>query len=289
MAFSPRAKSASTLSAMAAAPSPCPHTPTIVSADIVANQIKTSLPAAGLFTLTVFNDQNPTPSHRIVQVNRNAGAYTDDFKIATMPLGLYTSIEAALEVNGIICHAYKQYKFQNLGSYLHTQYTLPDEANTTCGSQTSVRVCLTKIVSGSCQYREGFLSSVFDREVWENGAGKSKNYGWIQREWFCTNPPPSLQGIHKYREGLTLADIKPACPNFSLINGQTVAIKPNHPYLSCGTKICIVGLGANNSNIQKTVTDNGGGLVEAQCDNFTTDGRCTNIPSLGNFITIKLF
>lgn len=286
MGLSPRTKSASTVVLAAADPSPAPCSVEITSADVCGDSIKTTLGptgASGRFQLTVFGDYSGGPSHKLVDATRAAGTHDDDFKLATLPQGLYDKIEASYEVSGVICHHYFDRKFKNLGTYRHSQYTTPRESDPTCGGP-PVAVCKTDIVGGNCTYTPATFRSTFEAEAYENGSGTSIDFGLVQREWFCTTPPPGCTG-HRYRP---VAQITPGCPG-QQVNATTVAVRKTHADLGCGDKVCIVGAGAGGTNIVKTVTDFCPGCTMTQLDNYTNDGRCTGIPNLGDFITIKLF
>ena len=69
------------------------------------------------------------------------------------------------------------------------------------------------------------------------------------------------------------------------LDHTTVVISPGHPHLDCGDKICI---DPGGQELTKTATDKCPGCAEKQCDNYTTDPRCTGITDLGDFNTLKL-
>ena len=147
------------------------------------------------------------------------------------------------------------------------------------GSATAVYITDT-----SCNFHSSTFKSDFKSQVNINGSGVSINHGNVQKEAFCLshqNAPGDASG--KSFRG-NVSNFTGSCNNQTgALSGTTVAIRDSgYPYLSCDDKVYIDTVGS------KTVTDTGGGLVEAQLDNFTTSGACSGITDLGNFKTFKI-
>lgn len=192
----------------------------------------------------------------------------------SIPEGEYMSIS----IEWCECSASLNYHFRALGVYLHSQYNIPTESDCT-GSPTSVY-----ITTESCNFSSVFFKSDFKAKVVLNGSGVSINYGNVGREWTCISndtAPDDAANDNSFRKNMP--SFTNACGNNNL-NNSTVAVRADHPYLSCGNAIYISGVGS------KTVTDHGSlGGNYRQCDNFTNNGACYGITDLGNYSTFVIY
>jgi hypothetical protein len=250
---------------------PCAPDAQIIDADITENRIETCLGgiSSGLFTLELTGPEGAY--YLIFQGTRDPGNYYDNFMIESLPEDEYTSVVVTWEIGQYGDIDTFQEHFRNLGVYRHSQYNLPAESETTCQG-IDVNVCFS---DDNCNYDTGTLPDTFRNEVEENGSGNSIYHGVIKPDTFCND----CSGLDIYRE---FCDFTGSCGGTP--TETTVAQSRNHPYLNCDDRVYIFGL-----DIIKTVNGEGGGLVEEQLDNFTSNGECTGIYDLGNYITIKLF
>jgi hypothetical protein len=257
----------------------------ITSASIPADSIVTQLSPSsctGTFKLELLG---PDGNLTLISTTRSGGSYTDSFNIPGLPEKTFKQVKATWVVTSNQTSQTVQsvfdYAFQNLGVYRHSQYNTPNETHETCGGP-PVDTCFT---TSACAYSQGMLKSIFKSQVDLNGSGTSATHGNIQPEGFCLNrvPPPSAcQGRDVYRQN---TKITPHCGGD--LSNSTVAVGDGGA-LACGDNIFLAGAGAGHG-ISKTVTDRCPACTgKKQIDNFTTDGRCTNIIDLGNFVTIKL-
>lgn len=218
--------------------------------------------------------------------NRSGGTYTEHFNPTGLPSGNngeFTQIKAKWKVNDKDNEDTYDYHFKVLGNYRHSQYNTPDESHSTCGGG-NVNVCFS---TSACAYSTGTMHSTFQSQVNLNGSGRSLAHGNVQPEGYCIShhpPAANCQGVRVYRQNAT---IRTSCGNTNL-NNSTVAVRRDHPDLGrnnggCGRRICVYTVGI------KTVTDDCPGCTMSQCDNFTTDGRCTGISDHGNYTTIRLW
>jgi hypothetical protein len=258
----------------------------IQTTDLCGNTIVTALagPAAsGTFTLSAIRSNSTTT--QIFSATRQPGTYTDPFNISGLANGVdYTGIRASWVCGGTTITTDMAYAFKILGTYRHSQYNTPNEADATCQTGGTVNVCFT---NNNCVYTTGTLPGTFASQTALNGSGQSLNHGLIQPEAFCQThgfpPPTACQGIDIFRANQVRT---PQCTGLGL-SDTTVARNPNHPDLGCGDNVCLVG--TPGGNILKTVTDRCPRCSNTQLDNFTTtDGRCTGIGDLGNFLTVKV-
>ena len=104
----------------------------------------------------------------------------------------------------------------------------------------------------------------------------------MSREFSClshANAPADAAG-KTFRSGVTFSG---GCSGGTgTLSNDTVAVNPDHPYLSCGDTVYIDSVG------EKTVTDFCPGCSESQLDNFTTNNSCNGITDIGNLKTIQI-
>ncbi len=267
----------------------------IVSANIAEDSIRTQLSpngCTGAFTLELIGAQGNVT---LVSAERGADTYDDSFNIRGLPEQTFTQVRATWVIAGNqrsqTVQSRFNHAFQNLGQYRHSQYNTPDESDSSCGGS-AVNVCFNirstfppPDFRRMCTYEQGTMASIFKRQVDLNGSGRSVGHGNVQPEGDCSNPPGALcQGRSVYRANTT---IRPSCSGGTLGN-NTVAVGDGGP-VACGDRIVLIGLGRTRGGTVKTATDRCPACTgRRQIDNYTTDGRCTGVPDLGNFITIKL-
>src|SRR6266568_2621674 len=163
------------------------------------------------------------------------------------------------------------YHIRVLGVYRHSQYNIPEEA------QCAGPDVAAYVTDPLCAFTPTTLRDQFVSQVNLNGSGRSINHGNVAREFFCLSQPgaPADAQGRSFRSGVTFSG---TCGGLS---DSTVAVLPTHPYLSCGDRVYIHTVGT------KDITDLCPGCAQAQLDNFTTDGSCSSVTDLGNFMTIK--
>jgi hypothetical protein len=245
----------------------------VTTADIASDQIVLSLTpntASGRLVVTLVGVGG---SVSLFDGTRSGGTHIFSFNPTNLPARQYTEVKADWTVNGVTGTGRRAVSFKVLGVYLHTQYNTPDESSCTGSPENAY------ITNAACNFTQTMLRSDFIRQVNRNGSGHSINFGDVVREVFCVQPPrrfpPDAPG-RSFRQQA----IRPACGG--VLNDHTVARSPGHPDLRCGDQVLIVGVGI------KTVTDLCPGCSNAQLDNYTTNGACSGITSLGNFTTIRL-
>ncbi|MBA3707643.1 MAG: hypothetical protein H0W83_02340 [Planctomycetes bacterium] len=254
----------------------------ILSADICEDQIKTHICGPGQVLLQVIGAGGPVT---LINERRIRGNFTDSFKPKALAEGIYTQIKLTWTPDsGSPIVKTKDYKFENLGLYRHSQYNRPDESDPTCAGD-PVDVCFT---TAACKYTHGTLTSTFRSFLDLNGSGTTPDHGMVQPEAFCITkknlqkfpPPPECVGDPTYR-----GNTQPKTKCEGVATGSTVAVGDNGK-LKCGDTICI---DPGGSKLHKTVNDRCPACTgKKQIDNFTTAGTCGNINDLGNFVTIKL-
>jgi hypothetical protein len=184
----------------------------------------------------------------------------------------YTTIKATWTVNGTNYSATYSYHIKVLGTYQQTQYNTPAESSCSGGPQEIT------VWNNSCKGTDTTVISGFDFRVTNpsggTGSGHSINWGDVYEEFSCSVGSGDLRGFQTITGTL------------GSLNNSTVAACPTSSIYSSGTKLYIQGEGV------KTVTDrcpvccsNGG----AHVDNYTSDTRCSGVPSLPNALTVQLF
>jgi hypothetical protein len=258
----------------------------ITKADIRTDTIEVVLNPAtdsGELALILAGDFGEGASETtLFQGVKSGGTYIFSFGAQGLPpLRQYGQVRATWTLNGNANGDSKDVAFFTLGTYRHSQYNTPSEADPTC--QSDLRPVY--ITDGQCNFSPATLLAKFVSQVNINGSGRSIHFGSLKREETCLKQKTAPNGSQE-KSFRQIDVITPACTSM-VVDGTTVARKREHPYLNCGDQVLIVGLGGGAGAI-KTVTDLCPKCPETQLDNYTTDGRCALIPDLGRFVTIRL-
>ncbi len=263
----------------------------IISADVTTNQIKVKLSPSGLsgnFTLKL-TDPN---SHTLLNaVTRVSGTHTESFNNSSLPNGEYKKVQASWTANDATVSAVRNYHIKVLGTYSHTRYNSPIEAQCSGSSTRQFQYnddgdC-AGISCGTVTWTLDTAKPLWVTEVGENGSGVHSQAGLLSQEWYC--PEPSLQGGGD-PTGVIMRKVSQPCGSCSrrtLVAHKTVAINVENMQLSCGDKVWVHGLN-NGAKGVVTVVDSGD-LSLTQLDHYYGKTACNNAPSIGNAKTIKLF
>ncbi len=158
-----------------------------------------------------------------------------------------------------------------MGTYHQTQYNTPAESSCTGGPQDIT------VWDNSCHGTNTTVISGFDFRVTNpaggTGSGHSINWGDVYQEFTCSGGSGVLRG-HQTITG-TLGSL----------NDATVAACSSSELYAAGTQVYIVGEGV------KTVTDRCPACCNdvTHLDNYTTNTQCSNVPSLPDALTIRLY
>ena len=254
----------------------------ITSADVTKDRIGVKLSPSGLSgTLTL---KLTTPNnHTIRQVTRSSGAHTETFNITGLPTGEFRRVEATWgPINGVTASATRNYRIRVLGNYRHTRYNTPIEAR--CSGSSTSNFQYNEGKNGTCggipcstvSWTLATAKPGWVREVGQNGSGVHSTAGLLSREWSCTEPSPQT--------GVRMRKVSAPCASCggSLTTNKSVATKRNHPYLNCGNRVYVHGVGV------VTVKDTGA-LATAQLDHYSGRSGCNAPNDIGTLKTIKLF
>jgi hypothetical protein len=200
------------------------------------------------------------------------GTYQFSFGLGTIPIGEYTTISATWTLGGVSARSTFSYHFKVLGTFTQTQYNTPAESQCT-GSPLPITVW-----NSQCQGTNTTVISGFDFRVTNpqggTGSGHSTNWGDVYEEFTCSTGSGDLRGF------VTITG------TLGGLSNSTVAACPSNPDLYvAGAQVYIQGEGI------KTVTDRCPAccLDGTHLDNYTTDTRCTGVPSLPSALTIRLY
>ena len=244
---------------------------TVTGLDVTTDFVGVQLSPVGVQgTLTL---ELSGPDHHVISRSTKVGGFHRlSFEIQSLAAGEYTEVRATWDVNGVQSEGARPYHIRVLGTYRHSQYNIPREALCSGGPTPAF------VTTNSCQFTATTLRSQFASQVNLNGSGVAMAHGNISREFVCQAQPSAPPGANgaSFRLG---ASFTGTCG--PLANG-TVAVLPSHPYLKCGDRIFIHTQGV------KEITDLCPGCAVEQLDNFTTDGRCSGISDLGQFMTIQI-
>ena len=254
----------------------------ITSADVTKDRIGVKLSPSGLSgTLTL---KLTTPNnHTIRQVTRSSGTHTETFNITGLPTGEFRRVEATWgPINGVTASATRNYRIRVLGNYRHTRYNTPIEAR--CSGSSTSNFQYNEGKNGTCGgipcstvgWTLATAKPVWVREVGENGSGVHRGAGLLSQEWSCTEPSPQT--------GVRMRKVSAPCASCggSLTKNKSVATRSGHPYLKCGNRVYVHGVGV------VTVKDTGA-LAEAQLDHYYGKTACNDAPTIGTKKTIKLY
>ncbi|HZT70901.1 MAG TPA: Ig-like domain-containing protein [Terriglobia bacterium] len=264
----------------------------INSADVTTDTISTTLGPngqSGPFSLWLA-DSGSTTYYLQTSTTRSGGTYNDSFNVnASMPATTFANVFATWTIGGFQVAAQRPYRFQNLGSTHHSQYTVIQES-TCSGSQTPVYIITNLGACYSSGLQSSTLASDFASQTALNGTGLSRSWGYLKAvaASSCRNAtsgkPPDATNQNTFVE---VSSVTGAC-NSSLGNSNVAAF--NH---ACGQQIQIQGYPTANSNTQKSVQDEcpACGNDPPHFDNFTTTpgANCSKtVPDLGYFVTLVL-
>ncbi len=233
----------------------------ITRADITQDLIQISLGPNGhngVLTLTLVGAPG-SPDYQLRKKNVSAGTINESFDIPKLPNSEFVGARATWKVQGFECSNEYNYHFRVLGDYNHTQYNTPNEADCT-GTPTNFCYTTGTCLSTTCNWiTNGVGKSNWLSEVAENGSGYHSTMGYISLEGWCQRhgypSPPECNNL------LLLRDVTTPCPSClgqTIVANETAAVKPGHPYLTCGDRVYVYQVGV------RTVADTGGGLREAQ-------------------------
>ena len=252
-----------------------PPTVSVDSADVVSDEIVVTLQPTGVSgTLEV--SLVGMPAHTVSTSTVTGGTHMISFGIGSVPTGNYTGVRATWTVGTDMPTDTRAYGFRVLGSYRHSRYNTPSEANCTGTPQSSY------VTNNQCTFTPTMLNSGFVSQVNLNGSGYSTNHGTVARENWCLDSDnheaeiPDDAEERSFRSGHTVVG---SC---GAVGNATVAVAPGHDHLSCGDLVYIVGVGV------KTVTDRCPACTSEQLDNYTTNTDCHRILDLGTYKTIEL-
>jgi hypothetical protein len=262
----------------------------VTTVDLPSDKVTVSLsgPSGISGTLSV-TWSGPGPNPAIAYLNEGPGTYTFNPNLNGLQPGQYTGVAAQWTVPGGAASGSKNYNFNVLGTWRHSQYNTPTEIN--CSVPTSPAYTVN---STTCAYSTNNLRAQFISQSWENGSGQSISsyYGYTaeQNAQWCISHG-YLPGDATGKSFAFEQRIIPSCGSGYSLNTNTVAWNfSSTQTLNCGDQVLIVGLGAGAGTV-KTVTDKcGAGCSNTQLDNYTTVPNCDphQFVDLGNFTTIRL-
>jgi hypothetical protein len=255
----------------------------IDSADVCQDRIYVYLMGQGATGTLKLELTGPGGSHTIREETRSYGGYSETFDIPNLSVGEYTKVKATWTVDGFYCIDEFDYHINVLGEYRHTCYNTPDESG--CSGSLEWFSYVIGNAQNPCgpappcnwinaQAKSGWLNAIFHPQA-GTGSGKDASGYIYSREWYCSGSdyPRRLR-----RTGCACGQCENDC-----ISVGDVAIKPDHPHLSCGDKVCVYQHGIH------TVKDKGA-LAEKQLDHYYGVTDCGDCPTIGESImTIKLY
>jgi hypothetical protein len=246
----------------------------ITGADITQDRISVTLSPPGTSgTLDLEIITTNGTNNFISTASLSAGSYNESFQIPNLPFGEYTSLRATYTVNGVAATNTFNYHINVLGVYHQTQYNTPAEANCSGGPEPIT------IWNSSCQGTNGSVISGFDFRVTNpaggTASGHSINFGDVQQEFTCS------QGSGDLRGHITISG------SLGSVSNSTVAVCRTGPLYSPGLRLFIIGEGVKTVEDSCPACCNDPG--QAHLDNYTTDTRCSGVPSLPDAKTIVLF
>ncbi|UCF35553.1 MAG: hypothetical protein JSU96_12000 [Acidobacteriota bacterium] len=217
-------------------------------------------------------------SHQLFDDYVLSGSQTIALDFATFPEWEFEGFELKWTVGGLEEVDRVEDRFKVLGSYSHTRYNIPDEKE--CSGLPDP-YCYTR---GDCRVTDcAWNLTGQGRLEWleegrEKGSGFNAALQFVTLEWFCANPGGCSR---RFRE-LGQKQGCPACSAGWLAADETVAVRPDHPDLTCGDRVFIKGEGV------KTVTDHGQLPELRQLDHFAGVSGCDVPTSIGRRVTVKL-
>ena len=259
----------------------------IISADVTQNQIKVKLSPSGLsgeFTLKLMD---PDPHTLLNAVTRVSGTHTESFNNSSLPTGEYKKVQASWKPNGSIVSAVRNYRIKVLGTYLHTRYNSPIEAQ--CSGSSTRQFQYNEGKNGTCggipcntvNWTLDTAKPLWVSEVGENGSGVHSDAGLLNQEWSCSEPSPPGGGNPT---GVRMREVSAACGSCgTLMANQSVATSREHTDLGCGDNVYVVGVG------KRKVRDVGGGVSSTQLDHYIGRTPCNAAETVDPAKTIKLF
>jgi len=205
-----------------------------------------------------------------------------------MPVTTFANVFATWTVGGFQVAAQLPYRFQNLGSTRHSQYTVVQEG-TCSGSPTSVYIITNLSACYSSGLQSSTLASNFASQAALNGTGLSSHWGYVKpvSATSCANATTGKPGnANSQNTFVEVSSVTGSC-NTSLGNSNVAAY--NHV---CGQRIQIQGYPAN-SHTQKSVQDEcpACGNDAPHFDNYSTSSgtNCSkSLTDLGRFVTLVL-
>jgi len=230
----------------------------------------------------------PGGNAQIANVAKGLGTYTFNPTLSSLVSGQYTGVTATWTVNGTPATGSKTYNFNVLGTWRHSQYNTPTEANCSGSSSSAYEVNVT-----TCAYQTNNLIALFIQQSWLNGSGIAANFYYAykteQNAQYCINHG-YLPGDASGKSFAFEPNIIPYCGSGYSLGMNTVAWNFSSDAWRCGDQVLIVGYGTSPGTV-KTVTDRcGSACSNTQLDNYTTSAGCNprSFNDLGNFTTIRL-
>ena len=249
----------------------------ILNADITEDCIEILLEPKNVQGTLKIELISSTSNHIICSGQKTGGDYQESFNIDALSTGEFSQVRAIWKVGNIETQDTFHYHIHVLGIYRHSQYNVPSEAE--CENVPEKAY----ITNSSCNFTATKLRSQFIDKVNLNGSGLSINHGKVKREFYCLNRK-KFPNAPKDAGGITFRSFAGDFRGFwGELNDFTVAVNPNHPFLTGNDRVYIHNHGV------KVVTDKCPGCTIDQLDNFTTNQSCSGIVDLGNYMTIKLF
>ena len=251
----------------------------VLSADLTTNKIRVDLKPGGQSgNLKVY--LKGANIRILANSNYSSGTYTLTFgNLSAYAKGeSFDTVIAEWTVNGKTVSSSLGYRFDALGSYLHTRYNTPTES-ACAGAATDFCYFTGDCKNVSCSlFNHSSGKAGWVSEVNENGSGFHSTLGYMSLEGFCSLPGGCNMKFRKVPSPC------PQCSNLGLGPNATVAIHPMNPFLKCGDRVFIVGVGS------RIVTDHGGGLTLSQLDHYAGVSGCNSAGgTIGNAPTFKLY
>ena len=207
----------------------------IISADVTKNQIKVKLSPSGLsgeFTLKLTGPDTHTLLNAITRVS---GTHTESFNNSTLPNGEYKKVQASWTANDATVSAVRNYHIKVLGTYSHTQYNSPIEAQCSGSSTRQFQYnddgdC-GAINCNTVDWTLDTAKPLWVSEVRENGSGVHTTAGLLSQEWSCSEPSPPGGGNPT---GVRMREVSAPCGSCDTLKAnQSIATSNTNMDLGC--------------------------------------------------------
>lgn len=251
---------------------------TVLEASLPANRVKVRLePANKSGTLKVYLQGSTTKT--LVNTTYSSGDHIIGFgNLSNYTAGTsYSKVVAEWTVDEKLARGSRNYSFEVLGNYNHTQYNVPSSNQGCSGS--ILDFCY---FTGDCKpvdctsFSTASAPSEWIFEVNENGSGSHLTIGFVTQEEYCAHPASCTNTFRRVSQPC------PACKDKKVIPGATVAVNSSHTKLDCGSRVFVDSVG------ELEVTDYGGQLTVSQLDHYVGVSGCNFAATIGNRMTFLL-